>query len=397
MSDSNPGIDDLQKLLDSYPGYALGGSTPPTLMEIAGFPHWENVYSNILAFFLDTGEPHGFGPLFVQSILAAYRGKCPDKWPGKDPVPENVSETDKVEREASTEKGRIDLLVECSEFVVCIENKIWSGLQNDLGEYRQHCEKMSEKRQVLGIVLSPVELGAADKQKMDESKFVNVTYPDFAKELQHRLGGYIGWRNTQYQYLLFDFIEQASRFGGKKIMNEGQREFLKFWRENDKKIANMQSMCDEWRKKLRGREKAQAHIDQCLEKLENLNPAYVEVFKSWIAAGHVAVFDLADGGHIDQCHVFLNVEFYPHKVSQVLGKRRGVEPAALASRISETCDVAFEPHEWADGKASGRQALHDDNSPFEQEVLAKAVGNSVKILKALAELKLGAGGDAALK
>ena len=106
-------------------------------MDIAGFPQWENVYSNILAFFLDTGEAHRFGSLFIQSILAAYQDKCPDAWPGKDLRPDIDFETEKVEREAATATGkRIDLLVECSEFVVCIENKIWSGLHNELGEYQ---------------------------------------------------------------------------------------------------------------------------------------------------------------------------------------------------------------------------------------------------------------------
>jgi len=369
-------------------------------MEIAGFPHWENVYSNILAFFFDTEQDHGFGPLFVQSILAAYQAKCPNGWDGKDLEPDNFSETDKVEREAATEKGRIDILVECPEFVVCIENKIWSGLQNDLCEYRQyheHRKKEREKCPVLGIVLSPSELEAAEKQKMDEAKFVNVTYADLVKELQHRLGGCIGWRNTQYQYLLFDFIEQADRFGRRTVMTEHQRQFLKFWCENEKKINNIRSMCGVLWKELRAKEKAEAHKDKCREKLTRLDPKYGKIFKESICKGWVAVFDLADGGHIDQCGVFLDVEFHPLRVSQVLGKRRGVEPASLALRVSERCGIPFEPHKWANGEPSGRQVFHDHNSPFEQETLEKAVENSVKILKALADLKLGAGDDAARK
>ena len=52
------------------------------------------------------------------------------------------------------------------------------------------------------------------------------------------------------------------------------------------------------------------------------------------------------------------------------------------------CNIAFEPHEWDNGKSSGRQVFHDENSPFEKEVCDEAVKNSVNILKALADLYL---------
>ena len=58
--------------MDSYTVHATGAKEPPTLMEIAGFPRWENVYSNILAFLLNSEQVHGFGPLFIHSIMAIY-------------------------------------------------------------------------------------------------------------------------------------------------------------------------------------------------------------------------------------------------------------------------------------------------------------------------------------
>lgn len=377
-----------QELLDSYSVYTLSKSTPPTLMEIAGFPHRENVYSNILAFLLDTGQAHGFGSLFVQSILAAYKKRCPDTWPGKHLALETELETVNVEREVRTGTGkRIDLVVECSEFVMCIENKIWTGLHNDLGEYRKHCEQERSDQPVLGIVLSPYRQ-QSDSCQISEHEFVSVTYSDLVEELLYRAGSYIDRHNTQYQYLLFDFVEQASRFGRKNTMTEDQREFLKFWREKEKKIKNIKLMQGGIWDKLRAREKAQAHMDRCEEELKQLNPSYNGLFVSWIHASRTAVFDLPKGGHINNCRVFLDVEFHPLRVSQVLGKRRGVEPVVLASRVSELCNVAFEPHCWESGDVSGRQVFHDDRSPFENEVCEAAVGNSVKILKALADLYL---------
>ena len=134
---------DLQALMDSYAVHAIGATEPPTLMDIARFPHWENVYSNILAFVLNTEEAHGFGPLFIRSIIAAYRSNCPViSWREDIHNFECVEATDRVEREARTTKGkRIDILVECADFLVCVENKIRIDLNNPLDEYREHCKK----------------------------------------------------------------------------------------------------------------------------------------------------------------------------------------------------------------------------------------------------------------
>ena len=75
-------------------------------------------------------------------------------------------------------------------------------------------------------------------------------------------------------------------------MTDDQRRFLEFWRDNDKKIRNIQSMCGDLWGELRAREKAQAHINKCQEALKHLNPSYNELFDPWIYKGHVAVFDL---------------------------------------------------------------------------------------------------------
>ncbi|MCY7351216.1 MAG: hypothetical protein LH606_11195 [Cytophagaceae bacterium] len=40
----------------------------PTLFDIAGFPHYERVVSNVSAFFFQTENPHGLGPLFLNAL-----------------------------------------------------------------------------------------------------------------------------------------------------------------------------------------------------------------------------------------------------------------------------------------------------------------------------------------
>ena len=369
---------DLQALMDSYGVHPTGVNEPPTLMEIANFPHREIVYSNILAFLLDSEQVHGFGHLFIRSIMAIYSNRCPDGWPKEGVDPESVWSTEKVDREAITNTNkRIDILIECADFVVCIENKICSGLHNDLGEYRKHCEKLSDGHhdRVVGIVLSPHPVS---HRNLQHHRFVNITYGDLVDQACHRMGSYIGFHNTQYQYLLFDFLEQASRFSRANTMTDDQRKFLEFWRKNDEKISNINLMCDEIWSRLRPNEIAQAHINQCKERLTERER---EVFKTWIYKRSVSVFDLADDGYIDGCGLYLDVNFHPLRVSHVLGKRRGCEPAALASRIGGKCSIKFD-------KSSGRPKFVIDQSPFDKSVREKAVKDSVAILKEIAAMRL---------
>lgn len=40
-----------------------------TVMQVSGYPHYENVCSNILAFFFDPEEEHGLNDLLLQSLF----------------------------------------------------------------------------------------------------------------------------------------------------------------------------------------------------------------------------------------------------------------------------------------------------------------------------------------
>ncbi len=284
-------------------------------MDIAGFPNRENVYSNILAFLLDTGEVHGFGTLFIRAILGAYRCHCPEDAPGS----EGVETADSVEREVITDKGRIDILVECADFHLCIENKIWSPLYNNLGEYREYCEKKSSGCPVLGIVLSPHRV---TDQIDPKHRFVSITYGDLVEQVRQRMGSYIGPHNTRYQHLLFDFLEQASRF----TMTEDQKKFLEFWRENDENIRNIRQQCDKMFRDLNVHEKAQAHHDECFRRLEDperkvFGKHGVYPRGSQRAKQVWSYFALAKNDCIDGCRIFLDAEFWPHRIIHVLGNR----------------------------------------------------------------------------
>ena len=87
---------------------------------------------------------------------------------------------------------------------------------------------------------------------------------------------------------------------------------------------------------------------------------------------------------IDGCGIFLDVEFHPLRVSHVLGKRRGREPTALASRISANCGIHFD----SSSRADSRPENVTEQSPFEDSVCEEAVKSSVAILKEIARMRL---------
>jgi hypothetical protein len=77
---------------------------PQTFLEVAGYPHYESVCSNLLAFFFDPKNPHGFGSLLLDALAAA--GPI-------DGVTEGVYVDISAEQEALPDAGnRIDILIE---------------------------------------------------------------------------------------------------------------------------------------------------------------------------------------------------------------------------------------------------------------------------------------------
>jgi hypothetical protein len=108
-------INILEKLLDDFKKVPLIEPEKQTFLEISGFPHYENVISNILCFFFDTEETHRFNDFLLKSLLECYDSEI---------VLDNLT-TNFVQKEVVTQKQkRIDILIETDEIIVAIENKI---------------------------------------------------------------------------------------------------------------------------------------------------------------------------------------------------------------------------------------------------------------------------------
>lgn len=166
----------------------------PTYFEITGYPYLENVASNILGFFLDPNEAHGFGTLFLESFLSVIK--------------ENSSVEDflevEVERESYTDKNcRIDIVVKTNNLSLAIENKIYAKLNNDLSHYFDHLRKMSQGRRVFGFLLTLKPMTVPSSAK----GFVNVTYENLFTELLNNSGKELLNINNRYFSLFIEFIK----------------------------------------------------------------------------------------------------------------------------------------------------------------------------------------------
>jgi hypothetical protein len=214
-------MNEFQELLDKFNTLPKVETTPPTFMEIAGYPHYENVCSNILAFFFDTEEQHEYKDLFLNSLL-----KCVDE----ELLSKDIT-TLNVIREMPTDKGnRIDLIIDTEEVVIGIENKIWAGLYNDLEDYSNFLINKF-KKETVKIVLSLKKV----PEFQLSAGFVNVTYSEFFENVKQDLGNQLISKNNRYLFQLIDFIETMQNHTKNRMMNE---KTLKFFIEEKEQIDN---------------------------------------------------------------------------------------------------------------------------------------------------------------
>ena len=192
--DSNLNFMWLAELVSSFPELT---EKRKNFFEISGFPRWENVNSNLLAFYFDKKEEHGFKTLFLESILELLKDKNLNFI--------YTSETDYVvEREVYTDKGkRIDILIKaCDEtWAIIIENKVDAILYNDLSDYWSSTKADNK----FGIVLSVEPM-------CNNKGFVNITHKELMKKVIANLGNFYAESNDRHLLFLKEYISCVNNF-----------------------------------------------------------------------------------------------------------------------------------------------------------------------------------------
>lgn len=229
-------FDWLSELVKKFPDIP---ETRKNFIEIAGYPKRENVNSNLLAFYFDEKEEHGFKRLFLDSLLDIYERKLNNEsWFKRE-----VFETDfLVAREATTDKkGRIDLvLMEKTEeetvipsWSIIIENKLFADLYNDLGDYWNS----TNSEQKIGIVLSVNSENLTEKEH-----YVNILHKEFVAKIQSNLSRVYLESDDRHLLFLKEYISNINSYYEDKNEVQKMDKALESFHKHKEEIGKLKEM-----------------------------------------------------------------------------------------------------------------------------------------------------------
>ena len=222
--------------------------------------------SNILAFFFDPNNPHGFGTLFLDALA---RVDC--KNDGVESIVGDIT----VHREVHTKGDKfIDILIESESHAILIENKIYARTDyNPYKEYAEHLRSLRKPKE-WKFLLTLRRVG-------EKCGFHNITYEQFAKALRRQLGEYVSAADTRFLTFMLDFLNTIENLQGDLTMNE---ELVKFLNEHSEDSKRFFKEIDTFRDKLREKVKQ-------LGKLINAD-SYGNVKRQWSWREKHGLFDV---------------------------------------------------------------------------------------------------------
>ena len=203
----------------------LEGLPPPqnkqqTFMEIAGYPHFENVCSNILQFYLTPTNEHGFSRLLLDSLVMLI-----DR--------ELVTEEQNIEvwREVRTsENNRIDLVIVSDRYIIGIENKVLAKVNNPFCDYTMYLNSLGgDSKKVYKILLSL----NAEKESIELCGFKPITYNSFLNEIEENFEFYSQTAPSEHLVFLKDFIRTMRNLQKQSKMDS---QWLKYFQDKDDDI-----------------------------------------------------------------------------------------------------------------------------------------------------------------
>lgn len=215
----NATIDQFHVLLAAFKELPPTPQRDPTTLELSGYPHLENVYSNILAFFLDPEREHGFGPLFLESLLSVAECKA------------TIQDGEEVEvnrEEITKTRKQIDLVISTDTLIVGIENKIYNPLHNDFEDYGRHIDERANGRCKCKILLG-LNLPEGDREL---SGFKPITYQDYFDEVLRRIGPTLIGSSDRYRQFALEVIETVKHLTEGSAMKPEMLDFFQEYEEN---------------------------------------------------------------------------------------------------------------------------------------------------------------------
>ncbi|WP_374542193.1 PD-(D/E)XK nuclease family protein [Flavobacterium sp.] len=196
---------------------------PKTFLGIAKQPHYENVWSNIYAFYFDVNEVHQLKDLFIKSLLELI----PTSFLVKGGIVlESFTNFTIMTEYGTKNQKRIDLLLQNEEQAIIIENKVYHTLNNDLDEYYNEIKVGSK----VGIVLSlhPVS-------DIKHPHFINITHAQFLERVLFNLGSYVVEASDKYLVFLKDFYQNINNLSHPVM----EKNAIQFYYKNQQEINEL--------------------------------------------------------------------------------------------------------------------------------------------------------------
>jgi propanediol utilization protein len=202
----------IEQFLEKY--QISGNKNDPTnFYQIAGFPHYEIVFSNILSYFIENEE------IIYESLLNSLN------------IELNNDIVEEVIREFRTDEDkRIDITIKTEKRIIGIENKVFANLYNDTDNYYQNLLEIAknEKKELICIVLSK------SKIRNIPNNFINLLHIDLVNAIKNNYDRLSRNMDNRHYIMLQEFINNIIFLQKGTIMNEQFLELLKKETNKDK-------------------------------------------------------------------------------------------------------------------------------------------------------------------
>jgi inhibitor of KinA sporulation pathway (predicted exonuclease) len=266
-------------------------------LEISGYPHFENVSSNILKFYFHSEAEHNLKDLFLKSLFALIYEKVKETEKVTSKIDEKLIiegdyyacldvETEKV----TSKRNRLDLLIETENFIIGIENKIYHSIdKNPLDDYSKliKSEANEKKKSFYKLVLS---LNRIKDQKIQDNGFINFTHLELVSKVEEYIGAYMVEANSDYLLFLKNYIMNIKNMSGQVKKNDKMNTFL------EDNIVVIKDLVNEYKKFEEEESQNTIRLKEIIEVERPIGDGFE--CKIWICQKYKLVYDyVTKNGH----------------------------------------------------------------------------------------------------